>query len=95
MADNYQAGAPDQVDEAEPEWSAEEITASAAAEIHAILVQEAEMEAVRPYSRSDFPHDISTAVRRAVSGQAPPLPGQDPAAQATLHRPHPARGRAR
>ena len=95
MSANYQDSAPDQVDEAEPEWSAEEIAASAAAEIHAILVQEAEMEAIRPYSRSDFPHDISTIVRRPVSGQAPPLPGEDPAAQASLRRPHPARGRAR
>ena len=95
MADSYQSSVPAQFDEPEPEWSADEAAESAAAEIHAILTQEAEMEAFPAYSRSDFPHHISVAVRQAVSGQAPPLPGQDPAAQASLRRQRPARSRAR
>ena len=95
MADNYQASAPAQLDQPEPEWSADEAAESAAAEIHAILAQDAEMEASWAYIRSDFPHDISAAVRQAVSGQAPPLPGQDPAAQASLRRQRPAWSRAR
>jgi hypothetical protein len=91
MADNYQAGAPAQLSQPEPEWSADEAAESAAAEIHAILVQDAEMEASWECSRPDFSHDISAAVRQAVSGQAPP----DPAAQASPRRQRPARSRAR
>ena len=87
MADNYQASAPDQLGEPEPEWSAEEAAESAAAEVAAIIAQDTEMGASWAYIRSDFPHGISA--------QAPPLPGQDPAAQASLHRQHPARSRAR
>jgi hypothetical protein len=91
MPDNDQAGAPDQIDEPELEWSADEAAASAATEIHATLVQEAEMEAVRPYRHSGFPHDVSAA----VSDRGSSLPGQDPAAQASLRRQRPARGQAR
>jgi hypothetical protein len=95
MANDDQASAPSQLDQPEPEWSADEAAESAAAEVHAILTQEAEMEASWAYSRSDFPHHISAAVRQAASGQAPPLPGQDPAAQASPRRQRPARSRAR